>query len=45
VRIVVLVLVLGLAGCATHELTACRGSFAAANPGKWQPASADLRAQ
>jgi hypothetical protein len=41
--IVLLALTLALGACdSNHKLTECRGSFAAANPGKWQPTSADL---
>lgn len=32
-----------LGGCtATHKLTECRGTFVAANPGKWQPTDQEL---
>jgi hypothetical protein len=42
-RLGALLLVMVLSGCAsTHTLTECRGSFAAANPGRWQPTSVDL---
>jgi hypothetical protein len=43
---IVLLLVLACVGCTSkHELTACRGSFAAANPGKWTPAPGELLAR
>jgi hypothetical protein len=42
-RFILLALALMVAGCTTtHTLTTCRGSFASANPGKWQPTSAEL---
>jgi hypothetical protein len=42
-RKLVLLLLLACSACApTHTLTECRGSFAAANPGKWTPAPGDL---
>jgi hypothetical protein len=42
-RAPVLVLLALLCGCeSTHHMTTCRGTFAAANPGKWQPTAGDL---
>jgi hypothetical protein len=39
----VLLALLALAACdSPHKLTECRGSFAAANPGRWQPMPGDL---
>ena len=41
--IVAFAALLALAGCdSPHKLTECRGSFAAANPGKWQPTAQEL---
>ena len=43
-RALIAMMLLLIAGCAeTHTLTACRGSFQAANPGKWQATAEDLR--
>jgi hypothetical protein len=43
-KTLILVLLFAASACtSTHYLTECRGSFAAANPGKWQPTSEDLR--
>jgi hypothetical protein len=43
-KIAAIALLLALGACSsTHKLTECRGSFAAANPGKWLPAPEDLR--
>jgi hypothetical protein len=43
-RTIVLALLIAVTACSSsHKLTECRGSFAAANPGKWQPNSEDLR--
>ena len=43
-RIMIMLLLVTLCSCeAHHELTTCRGSFAAANPGKWQAAAEDLK--
>jgi hypothetical protein len=40
---IVLALLLAVSGCAsTHHLTECRGTFVAANPGKWTPSPQDL---
>lgn len=42
--VIALLMLLLCAGCESHHhLTECRGSFAAANPGKWQPSPGDLR--
>lgn len=39
-----LAILIALGACAsTHTMTECRGSFAPANPGKWQPTPADLQ--
>jgi hypothetical protein len=42
-RAIILLVLVVLCGCEEHHtMTECRGSFAAANPGKWQPTPEDL---
>jgi uncharacterized lipoprotein len=42
--IAAVLLVLVLSGCSDpHKMTECRGTYAPANPGKWQPTPQDLR--
>lgn len=42
-RTTVLLVLLALCACTpAHELTACRGSFQPANPGRWAPLPGDL---
>ena len=43
-KALLLLAVLLLSACDdAHTLTACHGSFAPANPGKWEPTAQDLQ--